>query len=69
MGWLAPATFGCFAAAGGVLCYVLVGNIEPQPEYPELMTDLIRLLGAAIALGGLLVGAAFLRAAVTAYPV
>lgn len=67
MSWLPLATFGLFAAGGGVLCYVLVANLEPQPEYPELMTDLVRLLGLGIALGGLAIGAVFLRAAAGAY--
>ncbi|ADB59484.1 hypothetical protein Htur_0586 [Haloterrigena turkmenica DSM 5511] len=67
MSWLAPATFGLIAAGGGVFCYVLVANIEPQPEYPELMTDLARLLGLGIALCGLAIGAIFLRAAASAY--
>ena len=67
MSWLALATFGLFAAGGGVLCYVLVANLEPQPEYPELMTDLARLLGLGIALCGFVIGAVFLRAAANAY--
>lgn len=68
MSWLPLATFGLFAAGAGAFCYVLVANVEPQPEYPELMTDLVRLLGFGIALCGLVVGAAFLRAAAIAYP-
>ncbi|QSW97810.1 hypothetical protein [Haloterrigena alkaliphila] len=63
MDWLPAATFGFLAAGGGVFCYVLVANLEPQPEYPELMTDLARLLGLGIALCGLAIGAVFLRAA------
>ena len=63
MDWLPPATFGLAAASGGVLCYVLVANLEPQPEYPELMTDLARLLGLGIAVCGLAIGAVFLHAA------
>lgn len=64
MGWLPLATFGLFAAGAGVFCYVLVANIEPQPEYPELMTDLVRLVGFAIALVGIAIGTVFLYAAV-----
>lgn len=67
MDWLAPATFGLFAAGAGLLCYVLVANLEPQPEYPELMTDLMRLLGAGIAICGLAIGAVFLYAAAGMY--
>ena len=67
MGWIPLATFGLFAAGAGVFCCILVANIDPQPEYPELMTDLMRLLGIGIAVCGLAVGAAFLRAAAIAY--
>ena len=67
MSWVPLATFGFFAAGGGVLCYVLVANLEPQPEYPELMTDLMRLLGLAIAVCGLAIGAVFFHAAAGAY--
>lgn len=67
MSWVPLATFGLFAASGGVLCYVLVANLEPQPEYPELMTDLMRLLGIGIAICGLAIGAVFLYAAAGVY--
>lgn len=67
MEWLAPATFGLFAAGAGVLCYVLVANLESQPEYPALMTDLMRLLGAGIALCGFAIGGVFLYAAAGLY--
>ncbi|ELY58990.1 hypothetical protein [Natronolimnohabitans innermongolicus] len=67
MEWLPQATFGAFAAGAGVFCYVLVANLEPQPEYPELMTDLMRLVGIGIALCGLVIGAVFLRAAASIY--
>ncbi|WP_244879975.1 hypothetical protein [Natronorubrum tibetense] len=67
MAWLAPATFGLFAAGAGTLCYVLVANLEPQPEYPALMTDLMRLLRAGIAICGLAIGGVFLYAAAGLY--
>ncbi|WP_137291388.1 hypothetical protein [Natronorubrum halophilum] len=67
MEWVPPAAFGLFAAAVGVFCSVLVANLEPQPEYPKLMTDLMRLLGTGIAICGLAIGTVFLSAAVGAY--
>lgn len=67
MGWIPLATFGTVAAGAGVFCYVLVRNLEPQPEYPALMTDVMRLLGFGIALVGIGIGAVFLAAAASVY--
>ena len=67
MGWLAAAAVGTFIAGTGAFVLVLVANVEPQPEYPTLMTDLLRLIGTVIALCGILIGAAFLYAAGAAY--
>ncbi|MFC4543969.1 hypothetical protein ACFO5R_18740 [Halosolutus amylolyticus] len=67
MGWLTAAAVGTFIAGTGAFVLVLVANIEPQPEYPTLMTDLVRLIGAAIGLCGIAIGAAFLLAAGAAY--
>lgn len=67
MNWGPLATFGFFAAGAGVLCYVFIASLEPQPEYPELITDLMRLLKLGIAVCGLAIGAVFLHAAAGAY--
>lgn len=67
MTWAGPAVFGLFAVGTGVFVYVLVANLEPQPEYPELMTDLLRLLGFAIAVCAVGIGLVFLVAAGRAY--
>ncbi|WP_254522590.1 hypothetical protein [Natrinema caseinilyticum] len=68
MTWVATAAFGVFAAGTGAFVYLLVANLDPQPEYPELMTDLLGLIGTVIAVCGAAIGAAFLVAAVNAYP-
>ncbi|MGQ3412012.1 hypothetical protein [Natrinema versiforme] len=67
MTWAAPAVFGLCAVGVGTFVYVLVANLEPQPEYPELMTDLLRLLGFAIAACAVGIGIVFLVAAGRAY--
>lgn len=63
MTWAATAVFGLFSVGAGAFIYVLVANLEPQPEYPVLMTDLLRLIGIAIALCSVAIGAVFLFAA------
>ena len=67
MGWVTAAVVGTFIVGTGAFVLVLVANIERQPEYPSLMTELLRLIGAAIALCGILIGVAFLVAAGAAY--
>ncbi|PGF15259.1 hypothetical protein CP556_03360 [Natrinema sp. CBA1119] len=67
MTWAVTATFGLCSIGAGAFIYVLVANLEPQPEYPELMTDLLRLLGLAIAVAALGIGLVFLVAAGSAY--
>ncbi|SER70502.1 hypothetical protein [Natrinema salaciae] len=66
MTWVGTATFGLLSVGAGAFVYVLVANLEPQPEYPALMTDLLRLLGLVIAICGVVVGAAFLAVAAVA---
>ncbi|WP_226005661.1 hypothetical protein [Natrinema salinisoli] len=68
MTWAATAVFGLCSVATGLFIYVLVANLEPQPEYPELMTDLLRVLGLAIAVCAVAIGVVFLVAAGHAYP-
>lgn len=63
MGEVGSTVFGLFALGAGAVVYVLVANLEPQPEYPDLMTDLLRALGVLIAVSGAVVGVAFLAAA------
>ncbi|MFC6769567.1 hypothetical protein [Natrinema soli] len=67
MTWAATATFGLCSIGAGAFISVLVANLEPQPEYPALMTDLLRLLGIAIAVAALGIGPVFLVAAGYAY--
>ncbi|WP_226040662.1 hypothetical protein [Natrinema sp. DC36] len=67
MTWAATAAFGLLSVGTGAFIYVLVANLESQPEYPELMTDLLRLLGIAIAVVALGIGLVFLVAAGYAY--
>lgn len=55
--------FGLLAIGAGAVVSVLVANLEPQPEYPDLMTDLLRVLGLVIAASSAVVGVAFLAAA------
>lgn len=63
MSGTASTAFGLLALGAGTVVYVLVANLEPRPEYPELMTDLLRVLGSVIAASGAVVGVAFLAAA------
>ena len=67
MTWAATATFGLCSVGTGAFVYVLVANLEPQPEYPTLMTDLLRLLGIGIAICAVGIGMVFLVAAGHAY--
>ena len=67
MAWAATALFGLLSVGIGAFIYVLVANIEPQPEYPELLTDAVRLVGLAIVLAAVGIGIAFLVAAGQAY--
>lgn len=67
MSWFGPAIAGLCALGVGAFVSVLVANLEPQPEYPTLLTDLLRLLGAAIAVAVLAVGFGFLVVAGQAY--
>lgn len=56
----ASTAFGLLALGAATVVSVLVANLEPQPEYPDLMTDLLRVLGIVIAGSGAVVGVAFL---------
>lgn len=67
MGWVTAATMEIFIAGAGGFVLLLVTSLEPHPEYPRLMTDLLGLIGAAIALCGIPVSAAFCFAAGVAY--
>ncbi|MDS0473918.1 hypothetical protein [Natrinema sp. 1APR25-10V2] len=67
MTWAATAVFGLCSVGMGAFVYVLVANIEPQPEYPELMTDALRLVGLAIAIAAVGIGVVFLLSAGQAY--
>ncbi len=67
MTWAATAVFGLCSVAMGAFVYVLVANIEPQPEYPELMTDALRLVGLVISIAAVGIGVVFLLSAGQAY--
>ncbi|WP_408959309.1 hypothetical protein [Natrinema sp. 74] len=67
MTWAATATFGLCSVGVGAFIYVLIANLEPQPEYPELMTDALRLIGLGIALAAVAIGIVFLWSAGQAY--
>ncbi|OLZ41731.1 hypothetical protein A6E15_12380 [Natrinema saccharevitans] len=67
MSWLGPAIAGLCGLGVGAFVSVLVANLEPQPEYPTLLTDLVRLLGTAIAVAALGVGLGFFVVAGQAY--
>lgn len=67
MTWFGAATVGCCAVGVGVFVAVLVANLEPQPEYPALMTDLLRLIGLAVAVCAIGIGLVFLVAAGQTY--
>ncbi|QLG50382.1 hypothetical protein [Natrinema halophilum] len=67
MAWISAATIGVLSVGTGAFVYLLVANLEPQPEYPNLMTALLRLIGIGIAVCGVGIGVAFLVAAGLAY--
>lgn len=67
MTWAATATFGLLFVGTGAFVAVLVANIEPQPEYPALLTDAVRLVGLAIAITAVGIGIVFLVSAGRAY--
>ena len=52
MAWLAALTFGVVSLGTGWFVYTLVSNLEPMPEYPTIMVDTMRLIGALIAVAG-----------------
>ena len=67
MAWLAALTFATFSLGAAWLAWTLSSNLEPQPEYPTVMTDTFRVIGGLIALGGAGLGVFFLGYAVVAY--
>ncbi|WP_254763268.1 hypothetical protein [Natrinema marinum] len=67
MTWAVTAALGLFSVGIGAFVYVLVSNLEPQPEYPELMTDALRLVGLAVATAAVGIGIVFLLSAGRAY--
>ncbi|MFC7233026.1 hypothetical protein ACFQMM_19725 [Saliphagus sp. GCM10025308] len=67
MSTLAFLTFGCFALGASALVFVLVANLEPQPEYPPIMTTTMRIIGGLIALSGGVLGFVFLGYAFLSY--
>jgi len=68
MGWASTATVGLCAVGVGTFVAVLVATLEPQPEYPAVMTTVLRLLGLAIAVTAVGIGIVFLVAAGQTYP-
>ena len=50
MSWFASSAFAVVAFGIAAFTYTLASNIDPQPEYPVVMTKTMRLIGFAITL-------------------
>ncbi len=48
MSWFSAGAFAVIALGVAAFTYTLTTNIEPQPEYPVVMTKTMRLIGFAI---------------------
>ena len=67
MAWLAALTFAVISAGVAWFVWTLTSNLTPQPEYPTVMTDTMRLLGGLIALAAALFGTILLGYALISY--
>lgn len=67
MTWLALLTFAVISLAVAAFVSALVANLEPQPEYPTVMTDTIRVIGGLIAVAAGVFGAILLGYAAGSY--
>lgn len=67
MTWLALSTFAVISLAVAAFVATLVASLEPQPEYPTVMTDTIRVIGGLIAVSAGVFGAILLGSAVGSY--
>ncbi|MCU4740835.1 hypothetical protein [Natronoglomus mannanivorans] len=67
MSWLAALTFAVISLSVAAFVSTLVASLEPQPEYPTIMTDTIRVIGGLIAVSAGAFGAILLGYAVVSY--
>lgn len=67
MAWLAAFSFAVLSFVAALGTYFLTSNIEPQPEYPRLMSATLRLIGTGIAVAGVVFAAVLLSYAGIAY--
>ncbi|WP_276252637.1 hypothetical protein [Halomontanus rarus] len=67
MAWLALLTFAVISLGVAAFVATLVASLEPQPEYPTVMTDTIRVIGGLIAVSAGVFGAILLGFAVSSY--
>lgn len=67
MTWIASLAFAAVSLAAAWVGWTLSANLEPQPEYPTVMTDTIRLIGLLIAVCGAVLGVILLGNAVVEY--
>lgn len=65
MSTLATLTFAGISFGVAAFVYTLTAALEPQPEYPPLMTYAVRVLGSLIVLGSAVLGVVFVGYAVT----
>lgn len=67
MAWFAALSFAVISLGVGWFVYALTANLEPQPEYPTIMTDMMRLIGTLVALSAGICGAIMLGYAAILY--
>ena len=67
MGWLTAVSLGFLLIGMGVLIATVLRHLEPQPEYPLIMYDGLRIIGAVIIFGTLVTGTYFLAYGLWSY--
>lgn len=67
MTWFAALSFAVISLCVGWFVYTLTTNLEPQPEYPTVMTNAMRFIGSLIAASAGVFGAILLGYAAMLY--